>query len=125
LDKDTTLEHLEKLNAFLEKHKTIAETDFDNENLVAILLAISVMIGFQQNSGLGLMEQLQMAMISGWTLGRRFEAGDADLIAMSKEFASPDDLAEILRQELATYFRDEAELKEFLAEQEKGNEILQ
>ena len=120
-------EKIQTLNDVLTRAKEQTEQDFENENLVGVALSVCTSVGMQVHKDeLGLLELLETAFVSGWTLARsHFYDEDEELEELLSEFPSMEELAEILTEELSVYFRDQQELEELLAQTEgKGKHIL-
>jgi hypothetical protein len=126
LDKDNIKERLTKLNDVMLRHKELAEEDYENENLAAITLALCASVGMQgHRAEFGMMELLEIAFSTGWTLARAFDDGDEDLEDLMEDFPPIEDLAEQMMEELSVYFRDESELDDMLNEIERKDDYLQ
>ena len=120
-------EKLTALNEILTRAKEQTEEDFENENLVGIALSVCTSVGMQiHKDELGLLELLETAFVSGWTLARtHFYDEDEELEELFSDFPSQEELAKTLTEELSVYFRDQQELEELLAVTEgKGKHIL-
>ena len=120
-------EKLMALNEILTRAKEQTEEDFENENLVGIALSVCTSVGMQiHKDELGLLELLETAFVSGWTLARtHFYDEDEELEELFSDFPSQEELAKTLTEELSVYFRDQQELEELLAVTEgKGKHIL-
>lgn len=127
MTKQEIQEKLMALNNILTRAKPQTEEDFDNENLVGIALSVCTSVGMQiHKEELQLLELLETAFVSGWTLARtHYNDEDEELEELLSEFPTQDELAKILTEELSVYFRDQQELEELLAQTEgKGKHIL-
>lgn len=120
-------EKLAKLNEILTQAKEQTEEDFENENLIGIALSVCTSVGMQiHKDELGLLELLETAFVSGWTLARtHYNDENEELEELLDDFPSQEELAKTLTEELSVYFRDQQELEELLAQTEgKGKHIL-
>ena len=127
MTKEEIQERLTTLNDILTRAKPQTEEDFDNENLVGIALSVCTSVGMQVHKDeLALLELLETAFVSGWTLARsHFYDGDEELEELLSDFPTQDELAKTLTEELSVYFRDQQELEELLVQTEgKGKHIL-
>ena len=127
MTKEEIQEKLQALNDILTQAKPQTEDDFDNENLVGIALSICTSVGMQVHKDeLGLLELLETAFVSGWTLARtHYYDENEELEELLSDFPTQDELAKTLTEELTVYFRDQQELEDLLAQTEgKGKHIL-
>lgn len=120
-------EKLAALNEILTQAKEQTEEDFENENLIGIALSVCTSVGMQiHKDELGLLELLETAFVSGWTLARtHYYDENEELEELLNDFPSQEELAKTLTEELSVYFRDQQELEDLLAQTEgKGKHIL-
>jgi len=114
------------LNDVLERNRNeLLEEEMDNENFVGIVLAACTSVGMQAHrEDVDFLNMLETAFYTGWVLRYALDEGDEDMESMMDEFPSPETLAEILRKELMQFFRDEEEMRGFVAEANSGKETI-